>query len=294
MWILWAALAAEARQTAFDAQPGKNATTYTFGWTDASGPHRAAFSLPSAKVANDLDYPRRPQLDDLLQTEAAAVRAWAAEHLKGVDLKVKVAGNQLSYAVSGRSRDRIKTVLANAQAVAAKSGDQWLAENEATRMDGGAISVDHARLAAEYATVLLPVASAVGTLPDPRDQANLLLGFIQDIPYEARVNGGDKGYRRPLALIDRNRGDCDSKSTLFLALMAASHPEVGTAIVYVPNHALVALRLPVEKGDATVKIDDEKWVLAEPVGPAEVSVGEVGKEHVKQAKKGEIRRVELD
>ena len=115
---------------------------------------------------------------------------------------------------------------------------------------------------------------------------------MQTIPYEARKRkGGDPGYRRPLALLSRNRGDCDSKSVLFLALVHGRLPDLPLAVVYVPEHALVGIGLDGERGDRTFRDDGVRYIYAEPVGPALHPLGETAPEDRKAAKKGVVRAV---
>ena len=62
-----------------------------------------------------------------------------------------------------------------------------------------------------------PVPTCVlGGQQEPRVFANKALSFTQAIPYgEGRKP--DK-YRRPLSMIGRNKGDCDSKQSCFCAM----------------------------------------------------------------------------
>jgi hypothetical protein len=118
------------------------------------------------------------------------------------------------------------------------------------------------------------------------------LSFVQSIPYEARKKkGGDPGYRRPLALLSRNRGDCDSKSVLFLAVVRAGLPDVALSVIYVPEHALTGVAMPAESGDRSFKADGIEFLYAEPVGPALHGLGEPADANKKAGKKGEVRIV---
>ena len=86
----------------------------------------------------------------------------------------------------------------------------------------------------------------------------------------------------------RNRGDCDSKATLYLALLKAAHPDLESGFVYIKGHAYVGLGLTPKKGDMVFEANGAKWVIAEPVGPALMPVGQAGKKSEKKAKKGKI------
>ena len=289
MWWIGAALA--AGQTEFEVTRTDIANTYEFHWKDEAGRrHDARFALPAPAVQADNAAPRKPPLDEMSQHQARIVRQWARD-LEGVELTVTATGAGLEFNVSGRDKGRMKRVLTKAQALAEEAADDWLLANDVMTMEGGGLSMDHAKLVPAYVDDVAPVAAAIPGA-DPRAWADNALAFVQAIPYEIRADGADKGFRRPLSVIDRNKGDCDSKSTLFLAMLAAAHPGVESAMVYVPGHALVALALPPRAGDDTVEIRGRDWILAEPVGPAEYRVGETGTGHARQAKRGEIHMVE--
>lgn len=290
MWWIGAALA--AGQTDFDATRTDVANAYAFEWRDDGGKrHEARFSLPAAAVRADNAAPRQPPLDEMNVHQARVVREWARRELKGVELTVTPTGSGVEFQVSGRDKARMKRALVKAQAVAEEAADDWLLAHDVMTMEDGALSMDHAKIVPQYVDDVAPIAAAIPG-DDPRVWANNALAFVQAIPYEIRGDGEDKGFRRPLSVIDRNRGDCDSKSTLFLAMLAAAHPDVDSAVVYVPGHALVALALPPRDGDATVEIAGRDWVLAEPVGPGAFPVGETGAGHARQAKRGEIHVVD--
>ncbi len=289
MWWIGAALA--AGQTDFAVARTDASNTYDFQWKDAAGrKHDARFTLPAAAVRADNAAPRQPPLDEMNLHQARIVRQWARDDLKGVELTVTATGTGLELNVTGRDKGRMKRALAKAEALAAEAADDWMVAHDVMTMEGGDLSMDHAKIVPSYVDDVAPIAAAIPG-DDARAWADDALAFLQAIPYEIRGDGADKGFRRPLSVIDRNKGDCDSKSVLFLAMLAAAHPDVDSAMVYVPGHALVALALPPREGDDTVEIAGRDWVLAEPVGPAVYRVGETGDGHARQAKRGEIHVV---
>ncbi|MBM4389637.1 MAG: hypothetical protein FJ090_00835 [Deltaproteobacteria bacterium] len=74
-------------------------------------------------------------------------------------------------------------------------------------------------------------------------------------PTRRKKNRDSAGYRRPLSVLAKNKGDSDSKSTLFLALVHARHPEPASTVVYVPNHAFVGVALEAAPGERTFTRD---------------------------------------
>jgi hypothetical protein len=130
-------------------------------------------------------------------------------------------------------------------------------------------------VARDYADDVRPVAVALGMVgADPRDGIATALGFVQSIRYEKKGRRVDAGFRRPLALLAADKGDCDGKTTLFLALVAAAWPDLPTAMVYIPRHAFAGVAVEPGRGESTFTRDHVRYVLAEPVGPALEPLGE--------------------
>ena len=168
--------------------------------------------------------------------------------------------------------------------------DAYLDEHGYTRL-GDAIVADHARHVREYADEVAPLVAALGgPTAEPRDFASTALGHVQSIPYQSRAKVSN-AYRRPLLVLARNKGDCDSKAVLFLALIHAHQPDLELAVVYVPEHALTGVGLPSVAGDRGFKVDGVDFIYAEPVGPSMTPLGQTAPANKKAGKKGEIRVV---
>ncbi|MFT4626338.1 MAG: hypothetical protein ACI8PZ_005015 [Myxococcota bacterium] len=278
----------DAAQTGFEVVEQGASLDFDFRWRDKSGgPDKVAFSLPSAAMAADREEVTWLKRRDMNEAVVKAVREWGRT-VKGVKISAEVKNGGIAIGASGAGA---RAALKQAGNVRDAAMDEWLAENDFTRMKSGDLSFDHASLAAKYAPQLAPVANALaeGTESDRAFVARAL-EFVQSIPYEARKkNGGDPGYRRPVSLLERDRGDCDSKAVLFLAVVRARLPSVPLAVVYVPGHALTGVGLPEGKDDRTFKVDGTEFIYAEPVGPALFKLGEPAKENRKAGKKGEVR-----
>ncbi|MCA9491032.1 MAG: hypothetical protein KC621_13980 [Myxococcales bacterium] len=292
MLLGWAvtAWAGASGQRAFDLEKGASTWSFHYGWADATGKHQLDFELPARALVEDREeitwFPRHQMMEDV----AKDVRRFGRD-LDHVDLKVKVDGPTLSMNASGTGD--VRGALREAEGVRDAAIETWLAEHRFWFIDDGVVSFDHAALVTDYASQLRPVSDALWQqAPDERAFVSLALSFVQTIPYEARKRkGGDPGYRRPLALLSRNRGDCDSKSVLFLALVHGRLPDLPLAVVYVPEHALVGIGLDGERGDRTFRDDGVRYIYAEPVGPALHPLGETAPEDRKAAKKGVVRAV---
>jgi len=282
-----------ADQIAFEVD--KNAQQWAFDvrWSDAGGArHRAQFELPTAQVKADLQEPLRYKTREANEYIVAAVRSWASDR-KGPKVTAKAGGGGVQISASGKSRDKIKQALADAAEVRDQAAARFRAEHGFTLIDG-AIAPDHILHVQDYAADLAPVVSALGGPgASPDAFAELALGFVQNIPYEQASLQRDR-YRRPLSLLGRNRGDCDSKATLFLGLVHQAWPDLPLAMVYIPGHAFVALGLEPDKGQAELRGDERTWLLAEPVGPALHPLGEVGKKSKRRARRGKVELKVLD
>lgn len=258
---------AKEAQLSFSSEAKGPKTEYHIAWSDSAGKHEVEFKLPTDEVKADKQeetwLPRR----EMLEAAAKAVRQYGRS-LKGVDITAKIEGAGLQ--ISAKGTGDVRGALSEATEVRDRAIDSWLAENRFTRLRDDSLSFDHAQLVVDYSDDLEPVAAALreGTSSD-REFIERALAFVQSIPYEAQKRkGGDPGYRRPLALIARNRGDCDSKSVLFLGIVRAELPAVPLSVLYVKNHALVGVGLDKQPGDKSFKYDGQRFLYAEPVGPA--------------------------
>ncbi len=268
--------AALCGQTRFTVDRTGPAWTFDAAWKDADKQARtASWSLPAKAIQKDLDEKISFPTVAANHAVAAELRAYA-KTVKGAKLTVKESKQGLRLSASGRDRGRVRDVLKAAEDRQTLALDSWMGANGFIRTRKDEISFDHARLAAEYAADVAPLADALGRGKlDERAFAERALHFVQSIPYEKHLkSGGDAGYRRPLALLARNRGDCDSKAVLYLALMEAAFPDLAKVVVYIPDHAFVGLGLEKMDHESTFKRDGQEWLFAEAVGPALVGLGE--------------------
>ena len=266
---------AHAAQTRYDIDKERETWSFDVAWTGSDGAaHSASFTLPAAGVQEDLETPLTFRKNDAAQMVAKKVNNWAAS-LRDVKIKAKAKGGDIQISASGSSSRAVKDALAEAAIVRDEAMDSYLAGHGYRRLDKDIIP-DHPGHVDAYAADLAPVVEALGgSTPDPRDFATLALGFVQNIPYEHRTKISDR-YRRPLSLLGRNKGDCDSKTVLYLALLRAAYPDLPLAIVYIPGHAFGAVGLDPIRGDTSFREEGQVWVGVEPVGPALAEVGELG------------------
>lgn len=281
--LLGAALPAEAAaRLRAKTTPQGDTVGYEAAWVEGKAKRKVTAPLPNGPLVADLKAPLRFPSAAAAEAQADAVRAWAKKTLpKGTTLQVRVVkGGGVSFSVRARSRSAAKDALRGAEEVAEAELRRFATSKGFTVDADRTILPDHAREAVESAPSLRALADALAAgLPsdDPRAFAERALHFVQSIPYEKRKGGGDAGFRRPLSLLVKNKGDCDGKTVLFLGLMRARHPQLPMAVVLVPEHAFAAVAIEPHSGERTIREDGVQYVILEPVGPAQVDIGEPSK-----------------
>ena len=251
-------------------------------FTDETSQARTVrFSLSREAVSADLETPLSFPYEDAVVAQVKAARRHAAT-CEGVKVKVRGRSRGISVSVSGTDRSAMRRAMKETNQAAEVGLEAFIERRRWTRHRGKLLP-DHARLVDDYSDDLVPLANALSrdfdlnTEEGQRGFALRTLRFVQAIPYEKRKGGGDRGYRRPLAVLARNKGDCDSKSVLYLAILRAAVPDLAAAVVYIPQHTFVAIGLERADGERTVKVGGQRLVIAEPVGPATTDLGDGSK-----------------
>lgn len=163
--------------------------------------------------------------------------------------------------------------------------NQYLRDNYYSRIhtpaEGSLIKPDHIRIARDSMSIIKPIADSfrqqLGN-NSQREYLNSIAYFIQSIPYrslEADADSRGDGFNPPARLLYENQGDCDSKATLMLALIQELMPSIKAGIVYIPNHAFIAVSVSTRKDDQTIEHNGRKLVLIDPTGPAHLPLGSV-------------------
>lgn len=285
------AAGANVKQVEHTIKDGPTETTLQLAWRVQGGGADAVTAIvSSAEIAADKAVKRKVQFEDLYRAMAKAARR-SAQHRQNVEVAARASAAGVQLSATGPPK-AAKAALADAQAAMDQRRATWMAENQVFEPEPGKLSYDHAAVIIARTDAVAPVAAALrsGTDSD-RAFIDRALTFSQSIPYQKGRRGADTGFQRPLALLARNKGDCDGKAALFLSLVRAELPDLQLAMVYIPGHALVGLGLPAEPGDVTFTIDGVSYVYAEPVGPAAVPLGQTAPENRKAAKRGHVRVV---
>jgi tRNA threonylcarbamoyladenosine modification (KEOPS) complex Pcc1 subunit len=284
----------------------RHAGHYSYLWQDQQGNQQALeFSL--------LNYPHKLTKFIQFRPEQAQqyVQNQLKPQLKQIDprqarVQLNQNGGELSVQLQGDDPALIKQLAASLNQQIDQHYQDYLSQHyfiEHRGVDGVlGIMPDHNRFAKESAEYLFSWLDAslqalADKRSDPRAVANYLLGFVQSIPYHAlrskdRLRGA--GYLTPIQVIRNNLGDCDSKTTLIASALKTLFPRLGIAIVYVPNHALLALRLPAQGNDESITIMGANWLLAEPTGPALYPLGKAAPSSLQFIRSGMFTYQQMD
>ena len=259
---------------------------------DFEARQRALFDAQMAKetAAIAADYPgvrisRVRGGDFEIEASSAADAKGVERRLQDAQVRANRAVQQLAEETDTQNDGVDEEIRAKLEAIQDRMQTfelDYLGERLYQLDDSGGILPNYAHLAKDALPGLAPLAKTLGAqvrgLP-LRDALTRVLGFIQTIPYDPLEDRAkDPGLLPPLVMLAENRGDCDTKSVAFAALAHLLYPKVSSALILVPGHALLALRLDTKPGDRVVQFQGRDWVLVEPVGPDTPPVGQIGED----------------
>lgn len=207
---------------------------------------------------------------------------------RDVRIDIRPTKGDIAIQVSTRFPEKLKMYEQQMREQEKSAFQQYLYKNYyeqyKTKLNEKAIKPDHLRYITESTHALIPLSQAIyeklNASSDARKYINLLLAWLQSIPYSTltdRVSTNGAGFLPPISLLNQNKGDCDSKTVLAAAIIRAFLPRVPMRIIFLRNHALLAVSLNVGANDHSIILDDIPFVLMEPTGPAKMMLGEIGK-----------------
>ena len=207
---------------------------------------------------------------------------------RDVRIDIRPTKGNIAIQVSTRFPEKLKMYEQQMREQEKSAFQQYLYKNYyeqyKTKLNEKAIKPDHLRYITESTRALIPLSQAIyeklNASSDARKYINLLLAWLQSIPYSTltdRVSTNGAGFLPPISLLNQNKGDCDSKTVLAAAIIRAFLPRVPMRIIFLRNHALLAVSLNVGANDHSIILDDIPFVLMEPTGPAKMMLGEIGK-----------------
>ncbi|MDC8833076.1 hypothetical protein [Alteromonas gilva] len=287
---LWLAVcqASYGEQILYQRVPNAEGMKYTYGWLDHNNnPRKISFVLPLESTQSlpiqQVNY--NPNLA-LRAVEIALIQAAQEIDPRVARFSLTKRYDSLEFSLTGKRQEVINTLQADLKATQEQAMNSYLAERYferyTTPLLQKAIKPNHVRYIEESTLPLIPLAQSLYEIVDQQANArsylNLLLSWVQSIPYDEltnRVSSNGSGFSPPLAVLNQNVGDCDSKSVLTAALIRAFLPANAMRLVLLNNHALLAIALTPLTKDTTLLIEGLPYVLLDPTGPAHLPLGEV-------------------
>lgn len=275
-----------AQQLEFNRTKQNKEMSFNYTWSD----HKEQttdldFTLPLRQLNRQKHkkfIPRLAQQYVYIELHKAARKIDSRE----ARVQIQHRGQDIHIQVTSRSNNLFAKWQRSMNQSQEKALDQYLQDHYyshfRSHLGQKAIKPDHLRYIAENRGAVLPVAQAIydklPTNSDTRSYVNLVLSWVQSIPYnklQNRLTSNGAGYLPPLSVVANNHGDCDSKTVLMASLVRSLLPEVKMTMVYLPNHALLGIVLPFRTNEHTLDIGGMDYLLMEPTGPAKIPLGRI-------------------
>lgn len=263
----------DAQQTQFD---------YQFSFDNQQ--QQLLFSISNTALSADFRQFRRFQTTLLEQYIWRDLRAHVASY-PGARIQREPSRSSLSYRLQLREPALLQQLQQELQQLSIQRTERYLHEEyyyqQAMPWGERVIIPDHVRFIQDSLQALLPVAQALHrtlvSMPS-RDSVHYISAWLQQIPYQDlsdRQHSSGNSFSPPLSMLRQNRGDCDSKTVLLAALVRLLLPDVKLALIYLPQHAMLAIQLPVNASDDAVSIEGRRYLLVDPTGPAQLAPGQI-------------------
>jgi hypothetical protein len=215
-------------------------------------------------------------------------KSLSKQNIPGVHVSFSGAGSEMRVELSSQDQKALTQTFQNIGELEDELMLKYLDNNFYKQFifydNNLAIKPDHVRFAEESVLDFKPLKSLIleqASIKNIREVSNYVLGFVQSIPYstlESRVTSTGAGFNPPLRTLWENQGDCDSKVTLTAAIFRSLMPRIKIMLVFIDNHALLAINIPAKGDELTIDVDGINYVLVEPTGPAMMNVGETSAE----------------
>ena len=280
-------IAAGAQQSNFSKTNKSSNTNFNYKWRHQESEYQLNFVIDTttlyAMPPSPPNYSQKVFQDKVYLDVMRAASKMDAK-LANIDIRKNSTG--LSFNVSSLYPNQAQLVLDKLKAAHDQAQDEYWSNNffiKYTSAEGAeGIRHDHAKYTILSSNSLSPAVEAIKNLQnkpnDIREFIHIALTWIQSIPYnklEDRLSSNGAGFISPRDLLIQNQGDCDSKSTLMAALIKAYNQNVDVKMVYLPEHALLAINMRAKADEMTIRYQGEEYILLEPTGPAQLSLGKV-------------------
>jgi hypothetical protein len=263
-----------------------NGAQYRYQWRDAAQQEKQ-LSFHVASYPNELSRFARLKPTQVNQYIIQVLKEEMSQlDLGEVQAQIEIIDDQPKIALRGRDAQKLSQVSTRLKQAQSKAYRDFLTQQhyvkdtlfsgeEVIRPDYKAI----ANQSAPYLKEILKAIESANKESTTRDKIEYLLNFVQNIPYRTLQSADESrgsGFMTPIQVLRNNMGDCDSKSTLMAGALQSYFPNIRIELIYLPDHALLALGIPAKTNDKTVKIDGMNFVALEPTGPAQLRLGQLG------------------
>lgn len=276
-----------AEQLHYSKNKKENVYQFNYQWLDFSGNEQhLSFDLPTEALFNRFRDFRayRPKL-----AEKAILRAirkeWNQQSIPGVVVKFPRNNTNDKIAISGRDQQKVEAAYQQLNKIEQQCRSTYFKENFyhtfTTHDHITAVKPNHvsiANVSVDDLKTIKPIILETVSIKNIRKVTNYVLAFVQSIPYstlESRVSSSGAGFNTPLKVLWENQGDCDSKATLTVALLRALMPRIPMRLIFIEQHALIAIAIPEMADEVTIVEDGISFVLADPTGPALLPLGQL-------------------
>lgn len=280
-----------AQQLAFEKSVSDDKLSFSYKWQQADNQEaslsfeveRKAFTQLFAKFRNynrnralrELNY----RVNNYIQRQRwYGVQASLSPRQEKLTLSTRPARGE-------QQRNTYQQQLAKARQFFTEQWQDYLATNgyRSLTLPPGETGIvpDTVAIASQTQSILTPLVVAIGNqLKDNsrRSYVNYVAHFVQAIPYdtlEDDLSSRGDGFSPPNQLLINNRGDCDSKVSLTLALLRQIIPQAKMVVVYLPKHAIFGIQMAKQPNDATLSHDGTEFVLVDVAGPAVSPAGQL-------------------
>ena len=291
--LVLAAGSAHAQQLDFKRVSRSGDELLSYRWQDSDKrEYTTAFTLTKDAIKEAETSFREFSMSAMWRYLEVDLRDEVEKFGKGTHLNLSRTRDGLNWTIQAPDQATADLAMQKTKARFAQEQKAYLTQHLRRRLDDGRIMVDYASATTALQGPVKEVARALGATPgianDDRARVALALAFLQEIPYatlEDKVRIGGDFLPAP-AMLAQNRGDCDSKAVALAAILRSYAPWRKMVMVTMPGHAILAVDLPAQPGEWTVRAQGRQYVALEVAGPAMAPVGQVGSHTAKYLKEG--------
>lgn len=273
---------ADAQQIEFRNSVRSGDIRLAYRWLDLAGQEfNTSFALSRDAVRHAEASFRDFSMETMWRTVEAAMRDEVERFGGGVRVTFRPMASGLSWSIETRDQSAADALGRRLRERMAMSQAAYLAAHHRRRIDERRVMVDFAAATRLFQESLRPLSRALAdnrAATNDRAKVAHALAFVQIIPYarleDANRQGGD--FLPAPALLAQNRGDCDSKSVALAAVLRSFVPSRKLAVITMPGHAVLAVDLPPESGERTIRTSGRSLVALEAAGPHALPVGQIG------------------